>query len=338
MLPQDQEFWSTGHAGGISQVGEILVPLDGSEQAERILDHAGPLASATGGTLVLLGVVPPPPTNTSMVWAAPGMPPIAWEEERKAALDAVATYLRGVAHTQTGAGRKVQIHVAEGDPAAEIVAYATAHPISLIAMATHGRSGIGRWIFGSVAQAVLHVAPVPLLLVRGTAPVRRARPYRTILVPMDGSAFAEQALDEAYALAVVNGASLVLMAAVLDSVDPTGLDIPIWVQQARESNAVEMETYLRQQAKRLQTAGLTVETQIIAGEPAEAILRAGDLTNADLIVMATHGRTGLQQLRMGSVALKVVQGSNRPVILVRAAHAGVYPPSEKIAGDLVGSR
>src|SRR4029079_5743179 len=131
----------------------------------------------------------------------------------------------------------VQTAVVAGDPATEIVANAQGHPaVQQIAMATHGRSGLRRWVFGSVAAKVLYTAPVPLLLVRPAlgAPglqMPPARPYRTILVPLDGSLVSERALQEAQHLADATGATLILLAVVPYPEDEgllTGADDPVF--------------------------------------------------------------------------------------------------------------
>lgn len=161
------------------------------------------------------------------------MTALALDEEpwETASVDAHA-YLTGVANRLADSGLVVSTEVLEGDPATAIGDYAAARPGDvLIAMATHGRSGLGRWLLGSVAERVLHMAPAPLLLVRppssptphplgeGRLPAAGSLPYTHRLVPLDGSPLAEQALDQAATLARALGATLVLVAVV-----PTGDD------------------------------------------------------------------------------------------------------------------
>ncbi|MDQ6740172.1 MAG: universal stress protein, partial [Actinomycetota bacterium] len=157
----------------------------------------------------------------------------------------------------------------------------------------------------------------PLRLVRRPAPPPGAAApavYRTILGAVDGSPFAEEALDQAFALARVTGATLVLVGAVAPVF--TGTDpLPPALHQAATD---DMQTYLARTALRLENLGLTVDTQLMHGPPAEAILATADRSGADLILLATHGRSGWQQVRFGSVALKVVQAAQQPVWLVRA--------------------
>jgi nucleotide-binding universal stress UspA family protein len=306
---------------------EILVPLDGSPLAETILPHAQLLAESTGSALTLLSIVPVLPVTNPMAGAL-GMDPLDehdWETDVARAHD----YLLGVAARLEADGVRVRAEAIEGVPAPAILDYAARHPaVRTIAMATHGRGGVGRWVFGSVAEQVLHGTPIPLLLVRPQPGPRgpqtpAARPYRTILVPLDGSALAEQALTQATALAAHAGAALLLVAAVPEP--DTAVGRPGKETQprnraaaARVAEATRLEAYLGRTAANLRAQGAGAGTALPAGPAAEAILHAAETGGADLIVMASHGRSGLARLWLGSVAAKVVQGATRPVFLVRA--------------------
>lgn len=147
----------------------LVVALDGSEVAERILPHVVALAKQFGSEVTLLQVTEAPETVMAEVAAAaepPGavaidpMPII--EAERQGA----AEYLAGIEARLRGDGLTVACAEPEGSPAAAIVDYAQEHRADLIAMTTHGRSGLGRLVFGSVADSVLRHAPCPVLLVR----------------------------------------------------------------------------------------------------------------------------------------------------------------------------
>lgn len=304
---------------------EILVPLDGSKLAETALPHAAAVARARPGALTLLRTVPPL-TLIEPVGGGVATSPSLWETWEKE--PAVAReYLLQVANHLKEEGLEVQFKVIEGDPAQTIVHYALHNPsVKLIVMATHGRSGLSRWVFGSVAEKVLHGSSVPLLLVHSSeageqAPISPTHHYETILVPLDGSLFAEQALDEAQEMAESTGATLVLVS-VLASPDvwQSAYEVPspIWLEEEEEIEASKLNNYLFKTAERLRKNGLRVTTHLSHGSPAEEILRHAEHSHADLIAMATHGRSGLQRLWLGSVALKVVQGARLPVLLVRA--------------------
>jgi len=177
----------------------IIVPLDGSSLAETILPHASALARAFPAKVTLLRVIPP---VTSLGLIGVKLPEHWFDEEMAWSQN----YLADVARQLSGEGViHVQTEVLDGDPATEIVTYTQKrHDDTLVAMATHGLSGGHRWLLGSVASKVLHVLPTSLLLFHPHGKVHRpADPvsYKTILVPLDGTRVAKQALDEAKSIA-----------------------------------------------------------------------------------------------------------------------------------------
>ena len=311
---------------------QILVPLDGSPGAETIFTPLIPLARATGSGLTLVQAVPIDLGVVSMLGAQLPAEPTP-EEQTRVHQDA-SGYLADVAGRVGRPGEPIQTAVLDGEPSAAILAYVIDHPeVRGVAMATHGRQGLTRWIFGSVAEEILHQAPVPVLLLRrpAVAPPAGAgagAELRTIVVPVDGSAFAEGALDQACHLAQATGASLVLVTAV-DGLDAAGVatdEIPLWIQQQQQIEVDSRVLYQQRLAAQLHEQGLTVDVQIVEGRPAEVILAQSAEVHADLIVMATHGRTGFGRLRLGSVALAVVEHATCPVFLVREPrHNGRMP-------------
>jgi nucleotide-binding universal stress UspA family protein len=311
----------------------VLVPLDGSALAETVLSHAVILAHATGSDLTLLRVTPPPPIAPPLAGAL--LPPPLLYETGSRELEAARAYLAAVADDLAQEKLGVRGDVVEGDPATEIVDYTARHPeVRYLAMATHGQSGLRRWVFGSVAAKVLHAASVPLLLVRprgGAAGLRvpPARAYRTILVPLDGSPLAESALDVARPLAAATGADLNLLSVVPQPEDEgllTWADDPAFSAAVQQTETSRLTRYLEQVREQMRGSGPAVRSHLTHGHPAEAILEIGDQLEADLIVMATHGRGGWRRFWLGSVALKVVEGAYRPVLLVRGGAADPLHP------------
>jgi nucleotide-binding universal stress UspA family protein len=146
----------------------------------------------------------------------------------------------------------------------------------------------------------------------------------TILVPLDGSPLAETALPKAMEVAQASGARLLLLRAAeahsLPGADPTEGQIRV-VQKAG--------AYLAEVAKRLGQAGelAPVETSVWYGAPASAIIEAAGLRNVDLIVMTTHGRSGIARLIFGSVAESVLRGTTTPILLIRPTEAPVETPA-----------
>lgn len=300
---------------------QILVPLDGSALAEAALPHALALVPILGAGLTLLRVVQYQPIVASL----PGTMPA---EELTAEMIVQARtlaqdYLKQISARVEATGVPVQPVLVEQELAAEAISAAAGAPaVQLITMATHGRSGVSRWLLGSVADEVLHTAPRPLLVVRPPAstigPVVLTPPaYNVILVPLDGSPLAEQALPWATRLAHGAHARVVLLTVLSPRALPP--DEHLVYQPAPAATpppALVVTTYLEGIAARLRDVGVPTTIQVVAGDPATAIGEQA-AHHADLIVMATHGRTGLPRLRLGSIATKVVQGSQEPVWLVR---------------------
>jgi nucleotide-binding universal stress UspA family protein len=308
----------------------ILVPLDGSTFSEAILPHAVALAHATESALILLQVLEP---MYEPIYGALGISEKQQEEQlarmRDGQLASIDDYLLNIAKPLRAEGLEVHTEVIEGnDPTAYIVLRAEQDPqLLLIAMATHGRSYVLRWLFGSITAEVVQLAPVPLLLLRphenggpGSTVTPKTLLYQTVIVPLDGSSFAEQALEQALLLASAVSATLLLV-----SILPPPNDFA--VQKDKETVSLmstlrELETqrrtrYLEHLAQPLSKQGVVVHTHVATGHPAEEILHLSTQHQPALLVMTTHGRSGLQRLFVGSVALKVVQGVHGPVLLVR---------------------
>ena len=311
----------------------ILVPLDGSTLSEAILPHAIAIAHATGSALLLLQVLEP---VYEPIFGALGFPELVEEEQlaqmRDEQLASLHYYLENIASQLRADGLEIHTKVIEGNhPATEILWHAEYDALLLMsAITTHGRSGVLRWLFGSVAAEVIQTTPRPLLLLRSQESDRsfstvnfKAVPYQTIIVPLDASPFAEQALDQAYELASAMNATLHLV-----SIVPPPHILPFHIHKEKESQSLmralhhqtELERrthYLEQRAEYFRQQGLMVQTHVATGHPAEEILRFSTQHQHPLIVMTTHGRSGLSRILLGSVAMKVVQGAHVPILLMR---------------------
>jgi nucleotide-binding universal stress UspA family protein len=301
---------------------QILVPLDGSPLAEQALPHAVALARATRRPLLLVRVVPGAAGVEAYTWpaAVPAVAVLDPEIERKAACE----YLRATAALLgERSGLTVTTRTLEGDPAAQIVGQAQRPgDAAVIVMATHGRSGMSRWFYGSVAERVLQTAHAPILLIHARPEAAVTLPsYRTILVPLDGSAFAAQALAPARDLARALGAT-VLLATVTPGADDVGLaeagQAPMWALADARLAGLRAEQAMHETVEWLAAEG--VETRAIAchGIPTEELIRLIAAEQVDLVVMATHARGLLQRLWRGSVALNLVQAGVAPTLLMHA--------------------
>jgi len=141
----------------------ILVPLDGSKLAEQILPYAKKLAAMNKDTIITLLRAEPPVYTIATEYSATFFVPV---EEIYAKKTEAEDYLNNIANQLRTEGYNVQIEISELPAADAIVDYADQHEVKLIAIATHGRSGISRWIFGSVTQKVIHATHVPILIIR----------------------------------------------------------------------------------------------------------------------------------------------------------------------------
>lgn len=315
---------------------QILVPLDGTPRTENILPQVEALARATESDVALLFIEPmlDPIYNISLLSAIPA----AYDEHPtwpRPYLEGVAARLR-----QRGLGVSADV-VAAVDIASTILERARDPQVRLIAMASHRRNSMERWILGSIAERVLHAAPKPLLVVRVTGDQQAREPvvaYRKILVALDGSRFAAQALDQACALAKATDAMVVLLAVAPASDDiglaQGGLE-PFWMMAERASHEACLQQSLMEVASALRADGMRVRTILEQGAPAQAIIDACATEHADLLIMATHGRSGLRRLVMGSVATGVLHQTDVPLLLIRAQDTGVrYSPAPDTVGAI----
>lgn len=287
----------------------LIVPLDGSAFSERALPMATSFARSLGAQVIL--------TRAASVLPFPA---IDGAEVQVQAVREAQVYLSALASRLTEQGLNIDFAVPYGDAAESILVEIGLRRADLVIMCTHGRSGLGRWIYGSVAEQVLHRSPVPVLLVHpiGDATTLGPEPTHTsFLVPLDGSAFAEGALLHAAALArAFDGTILLLRATEPPMVAYTYPQVTL-VQRSSEELQQEAESYLEQVAVRLRSDGLAVQTVVREGWPADVIAHEGAALGPNLIVMTTHGRTGVARLLLGSVALQVVRRSALPVMLIR---------------------
>jgi nucleotide-binding universal stress UspA family protein len=299
----------------------LLVPLDGSRLAEAALPAALALARWFGAQVTLLHVLErTAPTHVH------GEPHLRARDEALAYLTAHARWL-------AAEGVAAQVHVdaagahagpSGADIAASIAAEAAAHGADLIVLCTHGSGGLRGLLFGRVAQQVLARGRVPVLLVRPHA-AGRARPFRCrrVLVPLDGSETAEGALAPAAALARAAGASLLLMwvvptaATVSGDRGPAARLMPTAAAALLEDEAAQARAYLDGLVATLRGDGLDARAQVERGDPVAALMAAAAREEIDLIVMTTHGRSGLAAVWAGSVASRLVAQSPLPVLLVR---------------------
>jgi len=304
----------------------ILIPLDGSELAEVVLTYATELAGGLDLDVTLLLVA-----STALGDFVP---------MHQAYIERVADVLRHQAQevqARTGfqpGGKAVEVsgQVAMGYPAEEILRYANEKTVDLVLMATHGRSGIRRWTMGNVADKILRTSKVPVLLVRAGVP--DATPYdqwprRTIIAPLDGSELAESVLPHVEALAKQRSkvpVEVVLLRVCEPQVTPSYYVPELSAMPLNWGEYVEQETakckqvateHLAGLEKRFKDSNINARSEVLVGKAADEIVDYAQKHPFNLIVMATHGRSGLSRWVYGSVTDNVLNGVSSPVLLIR---------------------
>ncbi len=299
-------------------IKSILLPLDGSRLAESVLPYASELGAKTGAELSLF-------TSIHQVDAWTGY--LAQVDTGQQS-ELAAIYLKEKAEELRARGLKVRTDIAYGAPAETILNFAADQDINLIAMSTHGRSGITRWAFGSVADKVLHGTHRPLLLVRGAEQGHQTGVISKILVPLDGSKVSLAVLPFVEELAQKLGASLVLFHALpLLSTLPGAETAPLYVGNMYETLQAQAEQLLGRVEKEVKQRGIEVSRLVAIGSEVTHIVQAAQETGADLIALSTHGRSGLDRWVMGSAAEGVVRRTTLPCLVIRPLEAG-EPPAD----------
>ncbi len=291
----------------------ILVGLDGSPLAETILPFVEVLAGKTGARVTLLHVTTVP-EHMPPLSDYPSLDPLVQRASRLA-----EEYLREHQRRLSAAGIDAAGAVLVGQPAREILRYAEREDVDLLALATHGRSGIGRWAYGSVADEVLHETAKPLLLIRpdGWAAVPRA--LQRIVVPLDGSAEAETALQIAEPLATRCGVPLFLVRFV----EPL---LPIFapelgglaymdLQAIVDGTIAEARGQIEKSSAALRARGFTASGEVSVAHPADGITGYARQHPGSLVVLTTHGRSPWRRLVLGSVARRVAQTIAGPILI-----------------------
>lgn len=277
---------------------KVLVPLDGSSLSDGIVPHVGRLLGDELHEVVLLRVL----TSPELREVAPGEPAVHVDEVRE--------HLALVGRDLEGRGASVSVSVRVGDPAVEILAAIQELAPDLVAMTSHGRSGVSRFVRGSVAEQVVRGSPVPVLLVTAkTLDTPLEHRLTRILVPLDGSERSAAILPFVEDLAREHGAEVVLA-----RVEWEGLSRPLLASTLSTDNLVES---LRPFQERLVRDGIPVRTVAAHGDFANEILGLADSLHSDLIAMTTHGRSGWSRFLDGSVSEQVLRHCHRPLLVVR---------------------
>jgi nucleotide-binding universal stress UspA family protein len=295
----------------------ILVSLDGSNAAEQALPYARFLAESLRLPVELLAVIDSSGFGVLGSTNRSGFLSTMLERE----IGQSRNYLETI--SRTFSGLSVKCAVKKGNPSEVIIDEAAVDKNTLITMATHGRSGLGRWLLGSVAEKVLRGSTNDVLLVRANkiAESRGSATLQTVIVPLDGSELAESILPSVLTLTKALKLGVVLIRAfrVPASMYAGGEGYyAIDVEQVRREFQAEAFAYLQEKGDELKGLGID-EVSMVAPEGfgADEIIDLGQKTPGPLIVMCTHGRSGITRWAMGSVTETVVRHAGVPVLVRR---------------------
>jgi nucleotide-binding universal stress UspA family protein len=293
---------------------KILVPLDGSERSERVLPPARSIVEALKVDVELLQVIDP---NVVTAFSDPEHGCYA-DQVGSSIRNNSINYLETIANSFPDPS-KVTCSAELGNAAEVIADKAAAHPGTIIAMSTHGRSVVQRWFLGSTADKVMHAANSPLLLVRATddTPLGQATLLKKIVVPLDGSRLAELTLPHVVELTKNLGLEVVLVRVF----DPLSQGRMPYVDHIGEKMREEAKAYLELKVRGLKSEGLKdVSYLLLQGNTAAKIVDITLATHDNLVAICTHCRSGIGRWVLGSVTDRVVRHSGNPVLVIRASH------------------
>ena len=297
---------------------KILIPLDGSSTAEKVLPYARYLAAKFKIPIELLAVIDIAELATHITAEKARFLDTMIEE----GMHSSENYLRGVAQSFSGA--TVTCKVEKGRAEDVIIERGETDKAMLIAMATHGRSGLNRFLLGSVAEKVLRGAANALLLVRATeaAPGNGEASFKSIIVPLDGSELAESILPMAAGVAKKLGLEVVLFRAYHIPYNAYAGDDGFYAVNYDDLiSAVRDETneYLEKRVAEIKKLGVEkVSALSKEGFAGDEIIAMGRSTPEALIAMCSHGRSGVKRWVLGSVTENVVRHTVDPVLVARA--------------------
>ncbi len=299
---------------------KILVPLDSSNLAEQALPTAVRLAQSSQGSITLLHVLE---HNSVLIPEGPDLlghnlhtPQSIYSLAEVAAREYLNQMEYGVARENPGINWHMRLE--EGDPASLIVDVAAEEAVDLIVMSTHGYSGFTRWMLGSVTEKVIRHVSCPVLVVKDDTPIQE------VLITLDGSALSESCLPFGIEVAVSCGAVVTLLR-VDDTTDDINLDEIEDLnrheaglgEQFQQNLQQEVVDYLERISADYRRSKVPLQTAVRYGKAAQTIINFAEEKGIDLIVMSTHGRTGLARWRYGSITEKVLHGAACAMLIYR---------------------
>ena len=291
-------------------INRVLFPTDGSACAENAWSYAAYIADQFDAQLHIIRVDERTPE---------------WEDVIEVKEADLLEELHAPIETDRVPPPQRQEHaVVHSDAAHGIVAYVTEHDMDLVVLGTHGRRGVRRAMLGSVAENVVRHAPCPVLTVGRGPQMEPDKAFDRALVPVDFSDHQEQLLETVRDWALLFGTEVSLLHVVQLESLPAEYGIEIGHSDPQEV-IQRVQSALETDAAELHEAGVSADVEVRNGFPVDEILEAVESREAGFLAIATHGRTGLQRMMMGSVAEKVIRRASCPVLTVKSFGA---PPTD----------
>ena len=303
---------------------KALVPLDGAEVSEAIIPFVTQFARGLDIGVVLATAVELDPLREGLLnRIAGGLTESSPADALRERIESeVKNRLEDLADRMALEGIAAETSVRFGPVSDSIISMAQDAECDLIAMSTRGRGVVSSGLLGSVTYKIMHESPIPVLAITPErARERWGSDYgiKQVIVPLDGSELAEAALPYAAVIARRMNMGMTLARVLyLDNVAYSeGYNLGDILNEAGVQMEMEARRYLVSQARRLREEGLEVETEILRGSASSEIADLARSTDHSMIALATHGRSGVRRLLMGSVAEAVVRTSGDPVLVVR---------------------
>jgi nucleotide-binding universal stress UspA family protein len=291
-----------------------MLPLDGSRFSELALPLAIRLANQSGARLHIVRVHVPSLTAGDAI-VSENYDELVRDWEREA--------LSVALDRATDAGVRATGELLEGPVVEGLQRYIEAAGIDLVVMTTHGRSGIKRAVMGSVAEQCVRKTDIPILLIHPRSDMDEVATdlanVKRILVPLDGTEESEAVLPHVISLARLAGAELVLARVAFAPFDIAVTVGAKALTDYLERMRAEGEQYLGEIQAAMPADLVISRTSLTAERAPDGILRAAQAEGADMIAMATHGRSGWSRIAVGSVAETVLHKATTPVLLIKGA-------------------
>lgn len=289
----------------ITKVEKILLSTDGSEFSEGAVREAIKLAKRCSSKLSVISVIEMNPEFATIA-------PQVVEKKEKAARE----HLEAVKLRAQKEGVECDLIVREGEDSYKYITDEAAKSKStMIVMGRRGRTGLKRLMMGSVTARVIGHAPCSVLVVPRAAQIM----FKNVLVATDGSLYSAAAASEAIGIAKLNSSKLTVISVVpSEFMPPTDIEMGIGQREhTAEKEMREAEKNAKAVKEAAQKEGVAVQAFVMTGRPADVILETAKEKNVDLIVLGSHGRTGLEKLFMGSVVERVIVLANAAVLVVK---------------------